>query len=120
MMGDDIYDERDVRECLKHRWSIVTKKSDKFGRGARVLVDKNGHLSDIIEAVDIQIGDHINTGLYSIHTDFFDYPPVKIPSGEYGLPQVLVKISQDQNRIDKITIIETNGWKQITSPEDLV
>src|SRR5580698_9504553 len=32
MMGDDIYDAADIKKCLEHTWSIVTKRVEKPGR----------------------------------------------------------------------------------------
>src|SRR5262249_25292013 len=73
MMGDDIYDAADIKKCLDHTWAIVTKPMERAGRGARVNFDSTGHLSSITEAIELVPGDMINTGLYSLHTDIFNY-----------------------------------------------
>ena len=40
---------------------------------------------------------------------------VKIPNGEYGLPQTILSAKKDL----KIKAIKAHFWLQITSPEDL-
>ena len=115
MMGDDIYSKRDVSACLEHPWAILVKKMEDKSRGARVMVDKQKHITDIIEGAELEKGMLNNAGLYVLHTDIFKYPLVRIPSGEYGLPQTLAKAAKDF----ETNVVESKTWHQITSPEDL-
>lgn len=115
MMGDDIYSKEDVASCLKHSWAVLVKKMTDKIRGARVDVDSNKHITDIVEGVELEPGMLNNTGLYVLHTDIFKYPLVQIPSGEFGLPQTVAKAAKDF----EISIVESKNWHQITSPEDL-
>ena len=79
------------------------------------MVDKQKHITDIIEGAELEKGMLNNAGLYVLHTDIFKYPLVRIPSGEYGLPQTLAKAAKDF----EINVVESKTWHQITSPEDL-
>ncbi len=115
MMGDDIYSKEDLEACLKFPQAILVKKVEEKGRGARVIIDEHKHITDIIEGTELSQGMLFNTGLYVLNTDIFKYPLVQIPSGEFGLPQTLIKAVKDS----KINIVESKSWHQITSPEDL-
>jgi NDP-sugar pyrophosphorylase family protein len=116
MMGDDLYSKEAVDECLKYPWAVLVKKMEERGRGALVVVDKNKHIKDIVEGAELQKGNLNNAGLYVLQPDIFKYPLVQIPSGEFGLPQTLVKAAKDF----EISVVESkNGWLQITNPDDL-
>ncbi len=115
MMGDDIYSKADVTECLKHSWAVLVKKMTEKGRGAKVIVNDKKHITDIIEGAELDVGSLNNAGLYVLHTDIFKYPLVQIPSGEFGLPQTLVKLAKDF----EVSVVLSKGWFQITNPEDL-
>ena len=116
MMGDDIYSKEAVTGCLKYPWAVLVKKMDGKGRGALVQIDKKKHITEIVEGTELQKGMLNNAGLYVLHTDIFKYPLVQIPSGEFGLPQTLVKVAKDFD----ISVVETTkGWFQISSPEDI-
>jgi len=116
MMGDDLYSKDVINECLKHEWAVLVKKMEGDGKGALVQIDKNNHITDIVEGVELRKGMLNNAGLYVLEPEIFKYPLVQIPSGEFGLPQTLVKAAKDFD----INVVETtNGWLQISSPEDL-
>lgn len=115
MMGDDMYDKRDVASCLRHPWAVLAKKMTEPGRGARISVDEKGHIAEIVEGAELEKGMWNNAGLYVLGPEIFKYPLVQIPSGEFGLPQTLAKAAKDFD----IAVVESKGWHQITSPEDL-
>lgn len=115
MMGDDIYSQEDVDACLEHKWSILVKKMDDRGRGAKVTVDNKLHIVDITEGAELEKGMLNNAGMYVLNTEIFKYPLVQIPSGEFGLPQTLARAAKDF----EISVVESKNWHQITSPEDI-
>lgn len=115
MMGDDLYSKKDMKAVAKHPWAILVKKMDKPGKGARVAVNSGGHITDITEGADLSPGDLSNAGLYALGTEIFNYPLVQIPSGEFGLPQTLVRAAKDFN----VAVVESVDWRQISTPEDL-
>jgi len=116
MMGDDLYSKEAITKCLKYPWAVLVKKMETSGKGALVVVDKDKHITDIVEGTELQKGMLNNAGLYVLEPDIFKYPLVQIPSGEFGLPQTLVKAAKDF----EINVVELkDGWLQITNPEDL-
>jgi|TARA_Y100000310_G_scaffold345555_1_gene466462 NDP-sugar pyrophosphorylase family protein len=114
MMGDDIYSREDLSECLKHPWAMLVKKSDYPGDGGKVVLDKHGHLLNIVEG-SWDKNFYINTGLYVLGKEFFNYSLVQIQSGEFGLPQTLVEAAKDFD----VKVVEAEWWTKITSPEDI-
>ena len=116
MMGDDIYCRGDMEECLKFPQSMLTKEiSGKF-MGGRIKFNKSGHLEDIIEGTHNRKKSLVNTGLYVINEHFFDYKPELITGGkEFGLPQTLVKMSDQYS----IQIVKANLWLQINDVKGL-
>lgn len=115
MMGDDIYSKEDVSNMMEYEWAVLAKKVEKQSLGARIIVDRKKHIQDIVEGVELRKGMLNNAGLYILNTDFFKYPIVQIPSGEFGLPQTLAKVAKDF----EVAVVESKSWHQITSPEDL-
>lgn len=116
MMGDDMYTKEAVVACMKYPWAVLTHRMEEKGRGAMVVVDDKNHITDIIEGAELDKGMLGNAGLYVLNTEIFKYPLVQIPSGEFGLPQTLVKVAKDFD----VSVVESKGgWHQISTPEDL-
>lgn len=120
MMGDDIYGKDSILNASKEKWSITVKKVDRDSESSRVEIDENGRLKNFITALKYREKYDDSgcafIGLYSLGKEIFDYPLVKMETKEeWGLPHTLLKILPF---ID-LKILETDYWKQITSPEDL-
>jgi NDP-sugar pyrophosphorylase family protein len=116
MMGDDLYSKRDMQECLKYEYSILVRDTDSLKDKAKVIFDGEGHIQDIIEKYQVDEAGFVCSGMYSITPKIFDYEMVKLPNGEYGLPQTILAMKNDVN----IKAVEASFWIQITAPEDLV
>ncbi|TSC61103.1 MAG: bifunctional UDP-N-acetylglucosamine pyrophosphorylase / Glucosamine-1-phosphate N-acetyltransferase [Parcubacteria group bacterium Gr01-1014_107] len=118
MNGDDLYSREDMEECLKAPWSILVKEVDFLEAGGRVVLKPDGKsLSGIIEGNNHgQSRALVNTGLYVLGKEIFDFPLVQIPGREeYGLPQTLLQAANDF----PIEIVRSKFWFPITEPEDL-
>lgn len=116
LMGDDMYSEKDMRDCLKHDFCIGLKKIEENFNGGKIILDKRGNLKEILEGEHEAGNNFLNIGLYVLNYNFFKYDLVKIKGkNEYGLPQTLVKVAQDYPVITK----ETDFWIQINYQKDL-
>ncbi|MEK7509531.1 MAG: sugar phosphate nucleotidyltransferase [Patescibacteria group bacterium] len=120
MNGDNIYSGEDMKRCLRHAWATTVRKTESLGYGAKVVVDEEGNVLDIVEASYHTGGPGFeNMSLYAFDTRLFEYPPVPKGPGstEYGLPQTAVAAS----RISGIPfkIVESSFWVQIKEPADL-
>lgn len=122
LYGDDIYGKDDVVRLLsdakknKEAWHMLVKKVSQEEPFGQVIIGNNT-VKDIIEANDsrVQRGEgYINTGAYVLDERVFKYKPVKIPNGEYGLPQTLVSAKNDIPLI----AIEASCWIPLNTLED--
>jgi len=120
MMGDDLYCRADILACIDTPdWSVVYEDMPDSAAGGRLVTDASGIITGIREGTHAGTRGFINTNLMLLDERFFDHPPVpKISgSGEFGLPQTALMISQEDGIPFKA--IRTAFWFQITAPEDL-
>lgn len=119
LMGDDIYSQTSLAECAKNPLSICCRVSKINERGDRALI-KNKNLAGFTSFEgNLKLkkpSDLAFTGMYCLTKDIFKYKPVPIKNGEFGLPHTLLKMTPK----NKVKIIKTKHWMQISSPEDLV
>jgi len=120
IMGDDIYSKESFLNASKETWSITVKKIPREDPASRIELDKDGKLIGFLVADKYRAkyddGGYAFTGLYSLNKKIFNYPMVKMDmKDEWGLPHTLLKAVPD---ID-LKILETEHWRQITSPKDL-
>jgi len=116
MMGDDVYRTEDMKKLMEKEWAVLVKKNNgEFEKGANVVAE-NGLLKEITEGVVGADLKFFNTGLYMLQKVFFNYEPVKLPGREeWGLPQTLCLVAKHF----PVSVIETDFWLQISSPEDI-
>lgn len=116
LMGDDLYERKDLEEVIKHEWAILVEEAAESYRGALVKMSAKGRVSAILEGQDLVKGDLINTGCYMLGKEIFNYKQIKLPDrNEFGLPQTLV------SAMDKyeVRVVYTTRWLPVTSPEDI-
>lgn len=121
LMGDDLYEKKDLTEMIKHPLSILVNEimtEQKNNNFALVRLNGGGKVSEIQERQKPKIGDLTNCGAYVINTKFFDYPLV--PAGnktkEFGLPQTFLQMVKNGAQID---IVRASKWKAVSEPGDL-
>lgn len=115
MMGDDLYHRNDVKKMLKHELAVLAFEVNDASQFGVLDVDNQGHVVDIIEKPINSENKLINTGLYAMNKNFFEYNLIALNNGEFGLPQTLVKMSdKHQIKFEKATL-----WQPIGFPEDL-
>lgn len=116
MMGDDIYAKECVEEACKYDWALVARERRNSSPIGRIDVTADGKLIGVIEG-DISDTGLINTGLYVLQPEIFNYPLVKLTGKEeFGLPQTLVQAVKDYD----IRVVTCDTWHQVTCQEDLV
>lgn len=113
LMGDDLYSKEAVRNAMEHPFSITTKYFDSAHKGVINKCENNFFLG--IDDASNQ-GGFVNTGLYSLSKDVFEFDLVKVPgTEEWGLPHTLVEVGKKY----PVKVLVTEHWHQVTSPEDL-
>ncbi len=117
LMGDDIYSKEDMEKCIQNDLCIGVKEVEGEFNGGIITLDKDGNLEDILEGEHKNSGSLLNIGMYVLNHDFFKYDLVKIKGREeYGLPQTLVRVSQDY----PVAVQKSEFWLQINYFEDLL
>lgn len=115
LMGDDIYNIKDIKKCIKNDLSLLVYESNESFTGNEVLIDSDNCFKGLNKVKNKKPA-LINTGLYVLDRSFFNYDLVKLEkSEEYGLPQTMASISKKY----KIKIENTKNWVQINTPKDL-
>ena len=117
LMADDVYSSEAIKEASTHSAAIVTYPSIWIPGKADIVSDNSGNLSDIVfYKEDPKRMIRINTGLYVLPIEIFQYEPVQFSeNGEYSLPHLILTASQSV----PIVVLETNSWLQVNTPEDL-
>lgn len=112
MCGDDLYSKKDIEKCLARPFSSLVFKTSKPQSGGKIVL--NGEfIADIVEGKH-DAGIQIATGLYHLQPEIFKHELRRVNNGiEFGLPQTLLQVK------DKIRVIETEDWYQVTAPDDL-
>ena len=117
LMADDIYSRNDVEVCLKHNQAMLVKQSEKEEPGGKVILNKAGELSNVIEGKSFPVGTLVGTNVFVLNPEFFNYEPVKLTDrvNEWGLPQTVSVMARDY----PVDIVQATRWIKITTPEDL-
>jgi UDP-N-acetylglucosamine diphosphorylase / glucose-1-phosphate thymidylyltransferase / UDP-N-acetylgalactosamine diphosphorylase / glucosamine-1-phosphate N-acetyltransferase / galactosamine-1-phosphate N-acetyltransferase len=117
MMGDDLYAHEDVRRMMEHDWAVCIQEVHQKEMGGEMLLNTDGTFLGINEERQMVENGFVNTGMYMLGKEIFDYPltPIGGSSTEFGLPHTLARLAKD---IPVQTVLATK-WMQITSPEDL-
>src|SRR3989338_4561578 len=117
LMGDNIYSAGDIKNVIKHKYSILVnnvKYPELFG----VVKEKNGILTDIIEKPKEFVSDLASCALYSFDKEIFDEleKVKKSERGEYEITDAIKGISLKE----KIYCIKSKSCFQISFPWDLL
>lgn len=114
--SDDIHKKENLEKaCWKDNCILVKKVSGNFS-GGKVKLDKNGKLVSIIEGEHKEKEALLNCGVYVLEEKFFNYELVSIKGGkEYGLPQTIVKMSEEI----PVEVALTDSFLGVNSLEDL-
>ncbi len=119
MMGDDIYDARDLATLAQHPFSMLVMDKGEEARSIKAgkVVEKDGLFLGLNEGF-AQTGIEttlINAAAYTISKPYFSYEKVKFSEKEYGLPHTLASVAKNH----PVHVIKTTEWIQVTTPECL-
>ena len=117
LMGDDLYDRRDIRKCLSKKHCILYRESEHAGNFG-VVESERGVLKKVREKPARNAGAKVNTGMYALDHTIFDFCRnlKKSPRGEYEFTDALNAFSK-KNRV----AAEPAGfWAPVNYPWDLL
>lgn len=117
LMGDDIYSKEDIKNCIKHKYSILTtrvKNPQDFG----VIIEKNGILADFIEKPKKFVSHFVSTAFYVLDKKIFRYIKQikKSERSEFELPDAVKLLAKKQ----KIFCVKSKKWFPIAYAWDLL
>lgn len=110
--GDDLYAAEDLKKMVAQDLAMLTTPITDPTTAATCRMDKQGCLVEVIEAGREAWTPPFlaNCGAYVLNQAFFTVPPVKIPNGEFGLPQTLVNLALQGH---KIALLKTADWQPV-------
>ena len=122
LMGDDLYCREDIERVIAEAgtgWSVLVQDVAEMSEGGSMVRDGEGRV------IAIEEGDHrgragsMNTNLFCLDRRVFGFSMVpKAPgSHEFGLPQSVVKASEESGI--PLATASATFWFQVTAPEDL-
>lgn len=119
LMGDDLYQKEDLQKLAnlpQDSWALLTYPDVPGIKAGKIVKDEHGNFKEIYEDFEgTSPYNLIYTGACLLTPDIFSKEMTQLSNGEYGLPQTITKFVDEKN----ITVLETNNWIRITSPEDL-
>jgi UDP-N-acetylglucosamine diphosphorylase / glucose-1-phosphate thymidylyltransferase / UDP-N-acetylgalactosamine diphosphorylase / glucosamine-1-phosphate N-acetyltransferase / galactosamine-1-phosphate N-acetyltransferase len=118
--GDDLYSTEDLNACAAYDWAILVKRVSDAAGGAKVVMDIENKVIDIIEGkYHGGGGGVVNTNTYVLDTRIFNTKPVPKGEGstELGLPQTVLAASREQDI--PLNVVEAVGWIQIKNSDAL-
>jgi UDP-N-acetylglucosamine diphosphorylase / glucose-1-phosphate thymidylyltransferase / UDP-N-acetylgalactosamine diphosphorylase / glucosamine-1-phosphate N-acetyltransferase / galactosamine-1-phosphate N-acetyltransferase len=116
IMGDDLYAKQDLENLLQFECAFLGARVTEPVRTGFLQISADGKLEAVREHYDAKPGDIMNAGAYMLTKDFFEYPLVRLPNGEYGLPQTIATMADKHH----IIVQYATHWLPISKPEDLV
>ncbi len=115
MMGDDLYQKKDLEEMLDYDLAIMGCEVSDPSRFGMIKDNGKGLMLDVVEKPKRSSCKLANTGVYILNKNFFDYDLVSVADGEFGLPQTMAKMIPEH----KIKIHKAHAWHPIGQAEDL-
>lgn len=120
LMSDDLYSKVDLEKLAaipSNEWGVLAFPDTPGVKAGKIVKDYSGVLTEIYEDLSgTSPYNLVYTGACFLDPEVFKKDMVKIPNGEYGLPQTFSQFAKEKN----IHVIETQDWVRITKPEDLV
>lgn len=116
MMGDNLYAAEDIERLAEHPWAVLAQEVQNPRNYGVIECDAWGRLCEIHEKPAKPPTNLANCGAYAMGQEFFDYEPVEIRGGEYGLPQTLVNVAKAGT---PIAVVRASYWHPVDYPRDL-
>lgn len=116
--GDDLYNQKNLEKCLSYDLALgLIKKIPPSEKYLAMDIDERQNItgSHKPNTKELEQGVLIATGAYVLDNRLFQYEPVQLSNGEYGLPQTILNMAKDF----PIKGVLMEKWSQINYPEDI-
>ena len=117
--GDDLYSKKDISKCLSHETAMGLQEIILPSQNYLIIEsDSSGFITGWHKPSREELGvkQKSAVGIYVIDERIFDYEPVVLLNGEYGLPQTILSMSRDI----PVKGVLVDNWVQINTPEELI
>lgn len=118
LYGDDIYSKKELEKLVQFPWAFgLAKTIPPSPKYLNMVLDSKNFIIQALYPTrkEMKTGIIVSTGAYIMDGRIFKYKPVKLTSGEYGLPQTILSAAKDI----PIKGIVMKKWLQINRPEDI-
>ncbi|OGZ08188.1 MAG: hypothetical protein A2942_02100 [Candidatus Lloydbacteria bacterium RIFCSPLOWO2_01_FULL_50_20] len=117
LMGDDLYAPEDILRMTGYRFAIGAQEIWNKEAGGEMIANPDGTFAGIHEQKHFIGHGFMNTGLYMLSHELFDYDlvPVGGSSLEFGLPHTFAVLAKKM----PVMMVRATKWLQVTTPEDL-
>lgn len=119
--GDDIYGREDLARLVKalkkepKSWFVLAKEGKAASAFGQVTVTAEEIVENIIESPNLgSLTSKVNTGAYILDERIFHYKPVRIPNGEFGLPQTMMQAKKEI----PLRAVRASFWMPLNTLED--
>lgn len=116
--GDDFYNTADLERCLAAKWAMGLTRSFPLGANYEVIgLDQNGLIANWRKVRPTEMSQRVLmvSGAYVLDRRIFDFSPVAIGGGEYGLPQTIFALSKTY----PVRGVVMKRWASLNRPEDI-
>ncbi|MAG15470.1 glucose-1-phosphate thymidylyltransferase [Candidatus Woesearchaeota archaeon] len=117
LMGDDLYNNEDIKKCVKHDYCILVKEVKDVSSFGDVMI-KEGYLHDMVEKPEKSVPGHANTGFYVLDDKIFSVTKKlkKSSRGEYEITDAIKTFAKKE----KVVVEEAGFWLPTTYPWSLL
>lgn len=114
--GDDLYYPEDLARLARHPLAFGVKPLTRPAvRYLHVEASLEGLMTNLRKPREEETVVNVATGAYVLDHRIFTYEPVRIGSGELGLPHTVARMARDI----PVFVEHMNYWFPLTSPEDV-
>ena len=114
--GDDIFSRKDIKACLKHKYSVLGCKVEDPGRFG-VFVVKGKEVKKVVEKPRKFVSDIANAGLYVFDKSVFKFKLRKSQRGEYEIVDYINALIKKE----RVVCEKVKGrWLSVGNPWDLI
>ena len=116
MGGDDIFSKKDIKACLKHKYSVLGCKVEDPGRFG-VFVVKGKEVKKVVEKPKKFVSGIANAGLYVFDKSVFKFKLRKSQRGEYEIIDYINALIKKE----RVVCENVKGrWLSVGYPWDLI
>lgn len=116
--GDDIYSTSDLAKCLDEELAVGLTRNFPWKNYEAIKLNRSGFIKSWRKITSEKPKKKvlIISGAYVLDKRIFNYEPVKINNGEFGLPQTILKMSKEH----PVKGVVMDKWLSINYPGDIV